>query len=195
MKKARYNCIAAAALLLSFSSGAEELPPAEPKGPPGHLVPPPPESGRKFRSGPGIWQAFSRLEPEERKKMQQLQREDPVKFREEMRARAEELFRKRQMRMAELNDLAKRCRESENADEKAELRKRLTAEVEKDFRAHLAANRRQLAETKRRAARLERELNRREANCSRAVAAQVEAMISGSTPPDFRRTERKMLEK
>ena len=178
-------CVAAV-LTVGAAERADSGSSVPPKGEREALPPPPgpslPESGRKFRSGPGIWQVFSQLSPEERREMQKLQREEPAKFREVMQAKAEALFRRRQARMAELRALAKQCRESADAGTREKLRARLTAEVEKDFREHLAANRRQLEEMKRQSARMEQKLQRREAGCSKAVAAMVEAMIRGEKP-------------
>lgn len=160
--------------------------------------PPRPDQYRRFRLGPGMWQAFARMEPEERKKMERLQREDPEKFQEVMRAKADELFRRREERRAALRKLADECRSAASDEEKARLKKQLTAEVDKDFREHLKANRRQLEEMKRRTVHLERELLRREENIDRAVAARVEAMINGEKPPrrhNSRRFYRAPLEK
>lgn len=183
MKKITYAILAGAMLpaLASVLGAQETAAPERPAVPPaerrenarGQL----PDSGRRFRSGPGIWQVFSRMEPEERRRMEKLQREDPAKFRELMQAKADELFRKRQERMAELRKLARECREAATAEKREELKAKLLAEVEKDFRRHLAANRRHLAEMKRRAEHMEKELNRREANCSKAVAAMVDKLI------------------
>lgn len=161
---------------------------------------PPPERGpeRRFRIGPGMWQVFSQLTPEERQAMQKLQREDPEKFREVMSAKADELYRKRQHRHAELQKLAEQCRAAATPEERERLRKLLVEEVEKDFRAHLKANRRQIEDMKRRTARLEQELQRREKNVKAAVDARVEAMIKGENPPrrpDSRGFDRKTLEK
>jgi len=166
-------------------------PPSERKAPSAPL----PESGRRFRNGPGIWQVFSSMEPEERKRMQKLQREDPAKFREIMQAKAEELYRKRLARRAELEALARQCRKTQDEALRAELRKKLVAEVEKDFRKHLQANRRHLADLKHRAASMEKELNRREANCAKAVEARVDAMIRGEKPPRPPESRRLKLEK
>lgn len=182
------------------SPSEEGLPPGPPP-PPEHRYPgPPPDHNpnRRFRSGPGVWQAFSRLTPEERMEMLKLQREDPEKFQEVMRAKADELFRKREERRKALRALAERCREATAPEEKEQLKKELTAEVTKDFSAHLKYNRRQLEEMKRRTARLEEDLERREKNRDQAIAALVEAMISGKMPPhppESRRFERKELEK
>lgn len=206
------HCCISALLAAAFTgmSFAAEPPTREPKdaippppppehfGREGHRPPPERDSERRFRFGPGIWQAFSRLEPEERRKMQQLQRDDPEKFHEVMRAKADELFAKRRQRREALHKLAEQCRNAATAEEKEQLKRQLAAEVEKDFRAHLAANRRQLEEMKRRTARLEAELKRREQNCDKAVAAMVEALVSGEKPPrppDSRRFDRKKLEK
>ena len=164
----------------------------------GHRRPPEHESGRRFRSGPGMWLVFSRLSPEERVAMLKLQREDPEKFREVMSAKADELYRKRRERRAALHKLAEECRQAATPEEKERLKKQLAEEVEKDFRAHLKANRTQLEEMKRRTERLEKELQRREKNLKQAVNTLVEAMIKGEKPPrrpDSRRFDREPLEK
>ena len=188
MKKIVFVCLAGIlSPALVPALGAEETPPPErPLPPPEHrdpARPPLPDSGRRFLSGPGIWQVFSEMSPEERRKMQKLQREDPAKFRELMQAKAEALFRKRQARMAELRELAKKCREAAAPEQREELRAKLTAEVEKDFRTHLAANRRHLADMKRRAMYMEKELDRREANCTKAVEALVDKLIRDEKIP------------
>jgi len=156
------------------------------------------DSNRRFRSGPGMWQVFSRLSPEERQAMLKLQREDPEKFLEVMRAKADELYRKRKQRRADLHKLAEQCRKAAAPEEKERLKKQLTEEVEKDFRAHLKANRSQIEDMKRRTARLEQELQRREKNIKKAVDTAVEAMIKGEKPPrrrDSRGFHREPLEK
>ena len=184
MKRIFSRCLTAA--LLIASAGVLR---AEPPAPPPRDVPPPPpprenpDRGKMFRYGPGMWQAFSRLSDEERAALQKLQREDPVKFREVLAAKAEELYKKHQARLAELEALAAKCRETKDANEAKRLRAQLAAEVEKDFREHLAANRRHLEEMKRRAKWMEKELDRREKNCTEAVRVRVEAMIRGEKPP------------
>jgi len=156
------------------------------------------DSDRRFRSGPGMWMVFSRLSQEERQAMLKLQREDPEKFLEVMRAKADELYRKRKQRREDLHKLAEQCRNAAAPEEKARLKKQLAAEVEKDFREHLKANRSQIEDMKRRTARLEQELQRREKNIDKAVGAAVEAMIKGERPPrrpDSRGFHREPLEK
>ena len=156
------------------------------------------DSDRRFRSGPGMWMVFSRLSAEERQAMLKLQREDPEKFLEVMRAKADELYRKRKQRRDELQKLAEQCRNAAAPEEKARLKKQLTAEVEKDFREHLKSNRSQIEDMKRRTAWLEQELQRREKNLNAAVGAAVEAMIKGERPPrrpDSRGFHREPLEK
>ena len=145
-----------------------------------------------------MWQVFAQLSPEERAEMQRLQREDPEKFREVMSAKADELYRRRKERRAALRQLAEQCRTAATPDERERLKKLLTEEVRKDFQAHLRTNRAQLEDMKRRAAWLEKELQRREANMDKAVSAWVEAMIRGEKPPlppDSRRFNRESLEK
>lgn len=171
-----------------------------PETPPhdGRRRPPEHDSDRRFRSGPGMWLVFSRLSPEERQAMLKLQREDPEKFLEVMRAKADELYQKRKQRHDDLHKLAEQCRNAATPEEKERLKKQLAGEVEKDFRAHLKANRSQIEDMKRRTARLEQELQRREKNINEAVSAAVEAMIKGEKPPrrpDSRRFDREPLEK
>ena len=156
------------------------------------------ESNRRFRNGPGMWMVFSRLTPEERREMEKLQREDPERFYELMRQKADELFRKREARREELRKLAERCRNAATPEERERLKKQLKEEVEKDFRDHLKANRRQLEDMKRRTEHLEKELQRREKNIDKAVDVHVDALIQGKKPPrraDSRRFGRKPLEK
>ena len=174
-------CICAVALSVSLARADEPVK----TGPAPRPEPPreKPDRGRMFGYGPRMWQAFSQLSDEERAALQKLQREDPAKFREVMAAKAEELFRKRQERIRELDELAAKCRDAKDPKEAKQLREKLTAEIEKDFREHLAANRRHLEEMKRRAARMKEELDRREKNCAEAVRARVEAMIKGEKPP------------
>ena len=184
MGRTLYSCCVAALLvsLAFFSLRADEpvkTDPAQRPEPPREK----PDRGRMFGYGPRMWQAFSQLSDEERAALQKLQREDPAKFREVMAAKAEELDRKRQERTRELDALAAKCREAKDAAEAKQLREKLIAEVEKDFREHLAANRRHLEEMKRRAKWMEKELDRREKNCAEAVRVRVEAMIRGEKPP------------
>jgi predicted ATP-dependent protease len=168
-----------------------------------HKTPPPPgrhrpRAERRFRNGPGMWQVFSQLSAEERREMQKLQREDPEKFMELMRQKADELFRKREQRRAELRKLAAQCRDAAAPEERERLKKQLTEEVKKDFLAHLKSNRAQLEDMKRRTERLEKELQRREKNIDKAVEVHVDALIQGKKPPrrpDSRRFNREPLEK
>ena len=180
-----FRCCCAMALLFSLAVVTARADEPSKTAPDSGAEPPreKPDRGRMFGYGPRMWQAFSQLSDEERAALQKLQREDPVKFREVMDAKAEELYQKLQARIAELEALAKACREAKDPQEAQRLREKLTAEVEKDFREHLAANRRHLEEMKRRAQRMESELDLREKKCAEAVQARVEAMIRGEKPP------------
>ena len=178
-----------AALLLGLTlpiAAEEKSPEADSKEPPAQSCPakrpPLPENGRRFRRGPFVWHVFSKLTPEERREMQKLQREDPAKFEEVMQQKAEKLFRDSEQRTAELRELAKRCREATTAEAREELRAKLAAEVEKDFRKRLEENRYHLEELKRQTARMEKDLQRREAKCAEAVNAFTDALIRGGKP-------------
>ena len=185
--------------VVAAPSAGTTLPPDKPPRPPrGHEATPPHDPGRRFRSGPGMWMVFSRLTPEERQAMMKLQREDPEKFREVMSAKADELYKKRQQRRAELHRLAEQCRNAAAPEEKERLKKKLTEELRKDFIEHLKANRTQIEDMKRRTEFLEKELQRREKNMDKAVNAIVEALIKGEKPPigpNSRRFHRERLEK
>ncbi len=174
-----YVCAAALAVSLARADEPVKTAPATRPEPPREKT----DRGRMFGYGPRMWQAFSQLSDEERSALQKLQREDPAKFREVMAAKAEEFFKKRQERIRELDELAAKCRDAKDPKAAKQLREKLTAEVEKDFREHLAANRRHLEDMKRRAKWMEKELDRREKNCAEAVRARVEAMIKGEKPP------------
>ena len=141
---------------------------------------------------------FSRLTTEERRAMMTLQREDPEKFREVMSAKADELYKKRQQRRAELHRMAEQCRNAAAPEEKERLKKKLTEELRKDFIEHLKANRTQIEDMKRRTEFLEKELQRREKNMDKAVNTIVDALIKGEKPPiepNSRRFHRDRLEK
>ena len=180
-----FRCCCAMALLFSLAVVTARADEPAKTAPDSGAEPPreKPDRGRMFGYGPRMWQAFSQLSDEERAALQKLQREDPAKFREVMAAKAEELYRKRQERTRELEELAAKCRDAKDAEEAKRLREKLTSEVEKDFREHLAANRRHLEEMKRRAKWMEKELDRREKNRADAVRVRVEAMIRGEKPP------------
>ncbi len=129
-----------------------------------------------------IWRAFAELSDEERKAMNELQRNDPEKFREEMNKKAQEIFKAEKLERQQLTDLSKRYLNSKNAEEKEQIKQQTREILRKRFAKRLAANRRQLEAMKRRAARLEAELNKREANTARIIEFQTEAVLNGKPP-------------
>ena len=52
----------------------------------------PADDDKKFRRGPWMWRAFSRLPKEEQQKLLKLQRSDPERYREIILAKANELY-------------------------------------------------------------------------------------------------------
>ena len=161
----------------------QPLPPPPPPGKrDGEKAPRPMRGGRRG-ANEAMWAAFARLSDAERKEMLELQRSDPEKFREKMKAKAEEYRAAREKRNAELRALAEKIRTTTDAKERETLRNRLVAEVKTDFLNRLAEHRRRIEAMKRHAARLEKDLDQRTAEADKVVEKVVEAMIEGKLPP------------
>ena len=176
--------LVAAVSLSACLAAAEPAAPAPASPPPSEGKrpgpPPPPRDGRI--NGAAIWAAFSRLSDAERKEMLELQRSDPEKFREKMKAKAEEYRNAWIKRQEELKALAAKIRRTKDPAEREVLRKRLTAEVKTDFLTRLAEHRRRIDEMKARAAKLEKALDQRTVEVDQTVEKAVQAMIEGREP-------------
>ena len=134
-----------------------------------------------------MWRAFSALNEEEREALIKLQRTDQEAFRKRMRELGEELRRQEREHFEELQKLAAEYR-SLPADDarRAELKQEIAARVDAEYRRRLKANRRQLEEMKKRAAELERELDKRELRADEIIEAQLNALLDGTPPPERR---------
>ncbi len=126
------------------------------------------------------WRAFGRLENDERLKLMELQRSDPEAFQQKLRELGEALYKEEAARIAELRKQVSAFRAASTDEERNRLREQITTMVREDFQQRLDESRRQLQEMKRRAAQFEKELDKRAANAEKAVAARVDALLSGA---------------
>ena len=143
-------------------------------------VPPPPPPPNSYRL---MWQAFARLSQEEKQKLMEIQRQDPEKFRAIMREKAEALHASRMARQRELNDIARRYRESSDPAEKERLKTELREKLRADFNQRLQDARRDLESNRKRLERMEVELRRREKNQDAIVEAVLADKLAGREPP------------
>lgn len=143
----------------------------------------PPRSPENFRRGAGAWRVFSRLSPEEQSELLRLQRTDPERFRAVMAEKADQLYARIIARQRELDDLVRRCRECTDAAEKERLTAELREKLREDFQQRLQDMRRDIEYTRRKAAALETDLNRRESNFDAIIEALLQSKLSGNPPP------------
>jgi len=132
--------------------------------------------------GPLLWRAFSELSDEERAAMVKLQREDPEKFREAMNRKGEEIVRREKAERKIIQELAEKYKAAGSDGERAAVKRQLTDLVKRRFNKRLSINRRQLEAMKRQAAKLEKELDRREQNADKIVSMIVDSVLTGKKP-------------
>ncbi len=159
------------------------VPPAVPTTPVDQTPESRPASPESFRRGPGMWRAFSRLSQEEQAQLLQLQRNDPERFRAIMLEKADQLYAAERANLQALDELATRCRQCTDPEEKAKLTAELREKLKENFLQQLQYTRRDIEYTKRKAAALEAELSRRESNCDAIVEALLQSKLSGAPPP------------
>ena len=184
MKFHRLLLLLAGLILFAGTATAAPAPetlPEEPAGPP---PPPPPEvekpkkgGGPRF-GGPRMWRVFANLSEKERQELLRLQSSDPEKFRSVLKEKAEAMRQVEQARHREFRRLIAAYHAASSQEEKEAVKAKLTAHARTDFEQRLNENRRQLEEMKRRAIRLEAELNKRAENTEKIVAAMVEHALS-----------------
>ncbi|MBR7138141.1 MAG: hypothetical protein IKD44_01205 [Lentisphaeria bacterium] len=166
---------AVGALLLTVTPlSAEKTPPAKEPGKGARM--------RRMRRNAVLWRVFSQLNDAERKKMHDLQRNNPEAFTVEMRKlvdKYEQLERARNERLLSLID---KYRKSKDEKERAKLKDELTRMEKERFEQHLAGLSRTIANTRQRLAFMEKELNKRKAKKEAIVDARVEAMLTGKIP-------------
>ena len=155
--------------------------------------PPPPRPGTKGINHPEnsrqnsiMWKVFARLSPQEQQEMIKLQRQDPEKFRQIMQQKVAKFNEMARARKKELDDLAQRYRASNNEAEKQAIKLELKKKLHEDFSRRLADSRRSLETNRKRLARMEAELQRREKNQDAIVDAMLKHRLSGEKMPPQR---------
>ena len=137
----------------------------------------------RFRRGPGLWKAFSTLSPEEQRELMKIQRQDPEKFKQLMQAKVEALYKAEQSRRQEQNELVKKYHSAKNPAEKEKIKAELRKKINEDFQKRLAATRRDLETNKKRIARMETELQKREKKRDKIVEAILLNRLSDNPRP------------
>ena len=132
--------------------------------------------------GAAMWRAFSLLDEAERKKMLELQRNDPDKFFAEMRRLSAEFEKQEQARLKKLQCLIDKYRTSTDKAERERLKTELTKMEKAQFDKRIAGLTRTVESTKRRLALMEQGLKERKEKADAIVDARVEALLSGEIP-------------
>lgn len=126
-----------------------------------------------------IWRAFGELSDAERKEMMQLQRENPEKFLEVMKKRAEAFFKAEKAERQLIADLAQKYRSEKNKSRKEKIKQELSELLKKRFNKRLALNRKHVENMKKRTQMLEKELDKRAANSEKIIKFQLDAVLEG----------------
>lgn len=126
-----------------------------------------------------IWRAFGELSDAERKEILQLQRENPEKFLEVMKKKAESFFNAEKAERRLLADLAQKYRAEKNKSAKEKIRKEISEILKKRFNKRLSINRKHVENMKKRTQMLEKELDRRAANSEKIIKFQLDAVLEG----------------
>lgn len=132
--------------------------------------------------GAAMWRAFSLLDEAERKKMLELQRNDPDKFFSEMRRLSAEFEKQEQARLKKLQCLIDKYRTSTDKAERKRLKTELTKMEKAQFDKRIAGLTRTVESTKRRLVLMEQGLKERKEKADAIVEARVEALLSGEIP-------------
>ena len=149
-------------------------------------LPPPPQQGnmkmRGMRRNAIVWRVFSQLSEPERKKMQELQRNNPEAFTQKMRELADKYEQQENAWRNKMIALVEKYRKSTDKAEKAKLKTEVVKLERERFNKRLTGLERTIAATKRRVALMEQELNKRKARSAEIIDARAEAILSGELP-------------
>ena len=159
---------AVSVLIVSARSLPEKAPLRTQPGPP-----------RESRLSRHIWRAFGELSDAERKEMMQLQRENPDKFLEVMKKKAEEFFNAEKAERQLLTDLVQKYQAEKNKSDKEKIKKQISEILAKRFNKRLALNRKHIESMKKRTQMLEKELDERAANSEKIIKVQLDAILEG----------------
>ena len=140
-----------------------------------------------------IWRVFSQLPENERKKMQELQRNNPEQFAAEMRKIAEKYEQQENAWLKEMNSLVRSYRECSDKNERARLKAEISRLEKSRFEKRLQGFEKMIAATKKRVELMEQDLKKRKEHSKEIVEARVEAILSGEIPvgPAFMPPSRK----
>ncbi len=128
------------------------------------------------------WRVFSKLSLKEREEMQELQRSDPEKYKKIFQQKVDELRQAEQTKRDEMRGIFEEWKNA-SPEQKAEIRKNLEQRVRGEYEARLTDNRKRLEEMQKRAADLEKELNKLEADTDNQVKMRVENILKGKIGP------------
>lgn len=146
----------------------------------------PPAAKKNNGANRFYWRAFSRMTPEERKALMELQVKDPAEFHRKMRAAADAFRAADEARRKQIDALAERCRTG-NEEEKKAAREELTGIFRAGYMKRLEDSRRHLKEMEKRMKHLAETLEKKEANADAEISVMVENCIRGIKPPRPRR--------
>lgn len=156
----------------SVGAGKRALPPGKGRGPYHHGM----------RRNAVFWRVFSQLSEPERKKMQELQRNEPEKFTAEMRKLAEKYEQRELAWRNKLTSLIEKYRKSSDKNERSKLKAEITVMEKERFDQRIAGLTRTIAGAKRRVAMMEKDLKKRKDKAAAIVDARVEALLNGEIP-------------
>lgn len=146
----------------------------------------PAKSGMNNRGGRRgnalIWRVFSQLPENERRKMQELQRNNPEQFAAEMRKIAEKYEQHENSWYKKMISLVNRYRESTDKNEKAKLKAEISQLEKSRFEKRLDGLEKMIAATKKRVSLMEQDLKKRKERSKEIIEARVEAILSGEIP-------------
>ena len=183
-----------AALVATAAAGAEEgvaenkpwLPPPPPPSEAKDAPTQDPVKEQKWRENRRLmqatWRAFGALDQASRAELMKLQANDPEAFRARMNKLGSERMAKENANIDELRRLAASYKAAGD-DEKQRIKTRIGEIVRAQYFERLEENRRQLEETKKRAARIEAELNLRSAKADETIAALIDTIVSTGDLP------------
>ena len=146
-----------------------------------------PRQPGKFQRNPAVWRAFSMLPQDEQKELMKLQQNDPEKFRAVMQEKAAKIQAEMQSKRRKVADLAAKVRNSKDEKEKTALRAELRAMLKESFDSRIKHLKRNIEINKKRIAKMEEELKKRESNSDAIIEAITDAVISGKKPENKRR--------
>lgn len=129
-----------------------------------------------------IWRVFSQLPENERRKMQELQRNNPEQFAAEMRKIAEKYEQQENAWLKEMNSLVRSYRESSDKNERARLKAEISRLEKSRFEKRLQGFEKMIAATKKRVELMEQDLKKRKEHSKEIIEARVEAILSGEIP-------------